>query len=327
MDQLANWLPALAVGGVVLVALVMLWAGHAFKWSWTGFRASARQSQPCATQSKTLWDWMQLIFVPLILACVAWSFNLQQQNMSLSASTDQDRETVLNTYIDQTSALVLLYGQTQVMTDTMLQAIARARTVAALQRLDGPRKGMLLRFLHEANLLHNPTRKQPGPALYLGPNVDLSAMAVDRAFLSNDDFDHAYMPNASLVDAHLSDANLNWATLTRGTLAMIYAPGVHLNGAHLAGANLRSACLRNASLSGADLSGADLTGANLVRADLTSADLAGVDLTRARFTGKALDGTVVVARLTPTQMAQANATTSRGVYRRHGLVITLGGAR
>ena len=58
---------AAAVAAFVLVARIR-------GWEWTGFR------------DKTLWDWMQLLVIPLALAAVAFGFD------SLQRDRDQRRE-------------------------------------------------------------------------------------------------------------------------------------------------------------------------------------------------------------------------------------------
>src|SRR5437588_783774 len=66
--------------------------------------------------AKTLWDWMQLLIVPLVLAFFVFWLTAQQQDRAHQASTeqhradaiatlDQARESLLNTYIDRMSAL------------------------------------------------------------------------------------------------------------------------------------------------------------------------------------------------------------------------------
>ncbi len=76
---------------------VIIW-GYWFKWNWTGF------------QSKTLWDWLNLLGVLAIPAVVGFGtvwFTTQQGKVSSTENTDNQREALLQDYIDKMSDLLL----------------------------------------------------------------------------------------------------------------------------------------------------------------------------------------------------------------------------
>jgi uncharacterized protein YjbI with pentapeptide repeats len=134
-----------------------------------------------------------------------------------------------------------------------LMKIGRIRTLTLLRRLDGKRKGSVLQFLYESNLIGKTGVRY----------IDLSG--------------------ADLTKAKLKGANLTKADLSKVNLYGSYMKRANLNSAYLINANLRGAILTGADLSiadltGADLSIADLTGANLSDAKLYGADLSGADL-------------------------------------------------
>jgi len=118
-----------------------------------------------------------------------------------------------------------------------VNVVARAKTLRALRGLNGDRKGALLQFLYEADLIgfnrHLATRSSSDPALVVLYSADLN--------------------NAQLSGNSLDGADLSYTDL---------------NSAHLSGANLRGA-----NLDGADLGGADLSGANLSEANLRETNL------------------------------------------------------
>ena len=99
-----------------------------------------------------------------------------------------------------------------------VRQVARARTLSAFRRLNGERKGSIVRFLAEAKLL-------------------------EVCDLSGADLGRANLVVANLSGASLADANLGGANLT---------------GASLADADLSGAGLLQADLRGADLLQADL---------------------------------------------------------------------
>jgi hypothetical protein len=60
-----------------LITLSLIWAAYRFNWSGTGF------------QRKTVWDWLQLLIVPLALASAALLFN--QENTRTERQIAQRR--------------------------------------------------------------------------------------------------------------------------------------------------------------------------------------------------------------------------------------------
>jgi hypothetical protein len=135
-----------------------------------------------------------------------------------------------------------------------LRQLAKAQTLAVLPRLDRRRKGALLRFLSEAELIQPlPVSKRPS-----------------KGRLSKEG-----EPIVRLRGADLRGAELHNAVLYRAVFR-----GATLTGADLTGADLPEANLV-ADLTGADLTGADLRGAVLyqevgkqtIRAEVTAKQL------------------------------------------------------
>jgi uncharacterized protein YjbI with pentapeptide repeats len=137
--------------------------------------------------------------------------------------------------------------------------IARARTLSVLRRLeqDGERKGSVIRFLIDAELM-------------------------EHLNLNSPDLRGAHLDGAHLVSAHLVSADLRGADLRGADLRRADLSYANLKGANLKGANLKSAHLVSADLSSADLSSAYLGSADLSSADLSSADLSSTDLSDAK---------------------------------------------
>jgi hypothetical protein len=230
---------------------------------------------------KPLWSWLQLLIVPAVLAIGGYWFNRQQQNREFAIAEQRTQDEVLQGYLDQMSQLLTdkeLRSKTHWLDD--VRVTARARSLAALARLDGERKKSLLQFLYEAQLINKdkmPLRWEE--AKELGPDgptqFDARIVGLSGADLTSADLRYITLSNAALNGAFLDNADLRRAKLN----------GVDLGGAYLSGADLRDADLRGALLVNADLqqkdalnlSSADLSGADLKDADLTGADLRGVN--------------------------------------------------
>src|SRR5215213_9369283 len=83
-----RWL--LWAGGVVAVAfvIVVIW-GYLFGWKWTGL------------PKRTLWDWLQLLIIPAVLAGVGLWFNRQQREQELQTADRRAQDEALQAYLDQ----------------------------------------------------------------------------------------------------------------------------------------------------------------------------------------------------------------------------------
>lgn len=194
---------------------------------------------------KNLWDWLQLIFIPAVLTLGAIWYTARQ-NHDLQITLDNQRETVLQTYLDKMSELLLHENLRQSKRGDDVRNIAHARTLTVLPKLDPNRKRSIILFLAESGL------------------IDRNTWIIDMSFadLSGVDLSHAMKLDSIALDgADLQGANLSGAELT-----MVNFGRVNLHHANLFGTNLWEA----------DLTEADLTEANLWEADLTKANLKGV---------------------------------------------------
>jgi hypothetical protein len=220
------------IGIVVAIvgACIFLQSAYVHEWKWTGLVKNPN------FHKRTLWDWLNLLIVPAVLALGGYLFTRSESQRSQETAEKErtvDREIaderrqddMLQAYLD---------GMSQLLTDKerplhraelgdYLSTMARARTTTVLQRLKGERKGSVVQFLYESGLITTT---------------------------------HTVL---TLRGADLGDANLIRANLIRADLSE-----ADLNGTNLREANLREANLIYAVLSAADLGGAALNGAEEV---------------------------------------------------------------
>ena len=270
--------------GLALIMVIIL--GYWLNWKWTGFNSeeskititttskgtmTATESQP----AKNLWDWLQplgILAIPVVVGIGTVWFTTKQGQVSEAENKDNQRETALQTYIDNMSELLLHEKLRGSATEDEVRKIARVRTLTVLRGLDATRKASVLQFLHEAGLIDKNKRI-----------VDLSEAQLLEANLHK-----ANLRGADLHETNLSGADLSYTNL-------LYT---NLRGADLTNARLSEANLRGADLRGADLRGADLTNAKLFGAKLFGANLHEADLHEANLRG---------AIVTPDQLAQAKS--------------------
>jgi hypothetical protein len=243
-----------------------------------------------APYNKGLWDWLDLLIVPAVIAGGVLLLDQRQRARDQAAEQDRQRrqeqemeeqrdrelqvedqraqDAALQAYLDKMEDMVVrLRDLSPVAThprsseypevlerlfDT--KTLIRARTLTVLERLDGSRKRTIMRFLVELGLLR------------------------------------IHAATITLVDANLERADLSNMNLRDNQLQ-----GARLNHANLSGANLEGTNLRDTILSHADLSGARLGTARQLTAlpnggtepaepnpaDLRNADLSHADLTEA----------------------------------------------
>jgi len=107
----------------VLVLLLVILGGYVYNWRWTGlgsYTFPKREDQEFQ-RSKTLWDWIGVLIVPVVLAVGGFWFSQvqstnEQQRAEERARTERAiaeenrREDVLQAYLDQMTELLLDRG-------------------------------------------------------------------------------------------------------------------------------------------------------------------------------------------------------------------------
>lgn len=233
---------------------------------------------------KTMWDWLNLLgilAIPLILGIATIGFGLQQTHLAdqqhqsdqklaqqqhvadQQQVLDQQRAAVLQTYLDSIQDLLLNHNLLGSKPTDDVAILARARTLTALQGLDPERKGRLMKFLYEAELIGFDDLAHFPKFVHKDSVINLS-----EADLSNIDLN-----NVIFTGVNLSGAILNAANLSNAKLELSNVEGANLSQANLQGADLGGTDLLDASLNGANLSHAFLVGSNLSRTDVRGANL------------------------------------------------------
>jgi uncharacterized protein YjbI with pentapeptide repeats len=242
----------------------------------------------------TLWQWLDLLFIPVVLAIGGYLFTRSENRATRGAAGQRAQDEALQAYLDQIGQLLLEKNLRNSEDGSEVRTLARARTLTVLQRLDSGRKRSVLQFLYESGLL----AKDSGVFDLTG--ADLRKASLNEAVLSKADLHGADLSNAALRNAKLREAYLVEAILSESDLSRANLVGADLSGSDLSRADLDSAwlldanlgestesalteayrptslakaILRRADLQRADLSGADLSGADLSGADLREADL------------------------------------------------------
>jgi uncharacterized protein YjbI with pentapeptide repeats len=296
--------------GVALIVVIIL--GYQFSWAWTGVGSYSPPSKNGVFQrEKTLWDWLQLLgtlAVPVVVGFGTVWFTTQLGKVSEGENKDNQHEAALQAYIDKISELLLHEHLSEPKPEYKeVRKIARVQTLTVLPRLDGKRKGSVLRFLYESGLIAD-------KRIIELKGANLRETDLTKFNLTGANLAHADLTGANLSGAMLESAVLTGANLSGAVLESAYIAGVNLTKANLEKANLKRAYITYTDLIAANLAQADLTGANLEKdidltgAILTGAILTGVDLTEAELDNATLDGANLKgATYTEEQLAKATS--------------------
>jgi uncharacterized protein YjbI with pentapeptide repeats len=320
----------------VLAALALAWLstmglGCNQNWTWTGCPAYIDPTGEYHP-SKTLWDLTELLIIPAVLAIGGFLFNqaerraeheaaergaeAERQTADRRADAEREiaderlREASLQAYLDRMTELLLEKSLRASSEDDEVRVVARARTLTVLRQLDSARKGVLLRFLHQAGLIHKDNcvidlsaataywgddyKAEQNPAELVG--AELSRAILTRADLRNANLSGVNLSGADLVRAYLDGAILNLASLSMANLHRASMLNASLNMANLQEANLSWAILRGATLIQTQALGTDLSQADLVNVDLSGADLLGANLSQANLNGANLQWAINVTK-------------------------------
>src|SRR6266568_7127478 len=253
----------------VIVLIILSILGYIFNWGWSGLNVYTVDVKLNPTKGnslptnitvylpfKTLYDWLQLLIIPAVLAVAGYVINLtisrgeqaateqraqserevaekradterqiakERYEQDQQIALDKQRQDLLQAYLDRMSELLLEKGLRTSQADAEVRNVARTRTISVLRQLDAVRVGDVFTFLNEAGLMETPE------------------------------------PIVRLGDANLSKVNWSEADLTDANLSV----------ANLSGANLSNALLGNVDLSNAFLDGADLSNAQVWFANLS----------------------------------------------------------
>ncbi len=240
-------------------------------------------------RAKTIWDWLNLLIIPLLLTIgVIFINNSTQKNIKLREEErarlekekieqrenferwvkyDNAREQALQKYLAAMQELILENELRETTQTNPVHEIARALTLDILRRLDGERKRLVLDFLYQTGLIYkaNPYVSLIAASFGMSPAPLLSSNTPIRQ--KADYFDDVTRAS-NLQQIYLINANL---------IGAVFCDVVFVN------ANLQGADFTDANLENANLSGADLKDAIFVRTKLISSKFIAARVENANF--------------------------------------------
>jgi len=306
--RIISWLVAVAAIIAVFVAMVFLIL-YGYRFSFTGFNAPPAANPQQPPTAKTLWDWLNLLVVPAVLAVGGFLFNRFLDQRSKSIAADQQREDAWQGYLDKMSELLTTQQLKESKPDSPVRNVATARTLAVLPGLDPIRKGRVLRFLYDSGLIFKHDRNSPhdhNPIVKLSganfSNINIHETKLDKRYvqetgsrisLRGADLQGAIFRDASLQQIDLREACLDGAYISQADLHGTWFCQASMIKIRLYSSNLYRACLQKTLMYGADLRLAYLREADLREAHLEATKIHEQDVEAAKLTGANLQGALL----------------------------------
>lgn len=238
--------------------------------AWTGF--PPQPTNPNETPAKTLWDWLELLIVPILLAVGGILYTHRDKEREIRRQSEDQYQARYNKFVEQLIKILM----TEDVEDKKVLQVVHMIILSTLRDVDGKRKRLILENLQDSRLLCNRDYLLLQNADFSGVNLrginlaaanlsevkfskaDLTGAVLDKALLSGTD-----LADSTLISAVLENAVMHEADLSRADLSRSFLDGTQLQGAYMSGVDLQGATLVGANLFGVDYSKADMRGADL----------------------------------------------------------------
>jgi uncharacterized protein YjbI with pentapeptide repeats len=256
---------------------------------WTGF------------EQKTLFDWLGVIAVPLFIAALTLlAAHNSERNRQLEAEIAKDNQlhAAMTSYLAQMNDLLIKNDLRESKQGDEVRSVARAITLNTLRQMNGERKGELIKFLYESDLIGGQCQvddKTKQAKSCEPPIFELAGAKLENAIFEGS----IILTGVDLAGVRLVAAQLPGIDLSRADIKKANLTGTNLTGAFLRDAEMENAILRDANLSEALLTRANLKGAILQGADLRGADLSEAKLQGANLKGAIYDSKTIFPRDNP----------------------------
>lgn len=226
--------------------LIVYWAFFPEKSPiWTGFYTNIKYTK------KTLWDWMDLIIIPITIIIISYLFKEYEKNKDSKIEEEKFQNQSMESFIDIISDLIIKNDLLKSNVKNDIFTLIETRIKFVLEILDGSRKGQLLQFLLNIGLI------KPNSKLALNA-VNFDNAMLDGIILNNIEIKGVYFRYSSINNSDLSNSNFNGCDFSNANLS-----NSKVENCDFSYAFFNNACLKNMNLTKVNFEGADLTNANL----------------------------------------------------------------
>lgn len=271
---------------LVLLALVGFGIYWGYTAPWTGFAQTGIPDPNSALPAKRLWDWLELLIVPIVIAIIGTIIGNIQKNSEFRAADEKEKREILQDYYDSILNIILdgklkkTEAQIDPANENPIQVVIRSKTTTTLEVLDDERKKSVLQFIARAKLINrmNPmilldelTLNQVNFQQIELISVNLSGIEMEQAQLKNAQIFDADLSTANLSAARLLDSRFSYSIFQKTRLAQVNAKNCEFDNCQFLEARLDDARFSNCNFQRANFSGAVLQKVNFKGCSLQNA--------------------------------------------------------
>jgi uncharacterized protein YjbI with pentapeptide repeats len=268
MPWLRGILPLLLLLLIIAnVAIVSNWISN-FKWS--GF------------QKKSFWDWLQLLIVPLMLALGAFYLNSAADFRDYQIAQERKQQEILTDYFSKMQGLIVetkkskeTPGSKESNSEERLllefRPTAQALTLSVLEQLDGKRKGKVITYLAESQLI-TADNNEPSPQ----PEIELDGANLKGMVLNDVD---QVVKNGNKLRVIIKKSDMTDSRFERIGL--------------FANSDLTGSNFSNSILTSVDFTNANMPQAKFIKGKINNVNFTDTKLKETIFDGVKLENIVV----------------------------------
>jgi len=225
---------------------------------WTGFGES--EINIFMDPAKSLWDWMELLIIPVALGIAGWALNNAEKSNSYKKESERAQNEIIDSFIKIFTQLILDKNLTK-DSDIQIKIIARTRIMFALNNIDRSRKRQILQFIYESGLIFNK------PTLNLnGANINNANL--DEILLTNAEIRGAYFINTSMKKTNLEESIFIGCDFTNANFTNSKVKNLDLSYTNLTGVKLKNMDLTSVNFLGAIFKNTKLNNSKLTEAQI-----------------------------------------------------------
>lgn len=227
--------------------------------NWMGLKFYSDNNQ---LEVRKLWDWLDLLIVPLSLIFLGWIYQAYEKSKTERKEKENQQNEILDSYFRTISELINKWNLLDKTQNNESRIIARTRTIVAVENLEGERKGQILQFLFESNLIDDEKLNILGANFreVQASGIVLRNTTIKGVHFCDSNFKNTFLDGSSFISCNFSNTNFNGASMENtnlgySDLSYCKLTNIDLTRVNFEGANLNYADLSNSKITQSQLNG------------------------------------------------------------------------
>ncbi len=252
----------ISIAAIIIVPLAYIFFNAIFPYGspeWMGIRFYNDENE---IEVKKLWDWLDLLIVPLSLILLGWIYRAYEKSKEEKKEIENQQNEIIDSYFRIVSDLIIKSNLLDKIKNKESKIIARTRTIIAVENLEGERKGQVLQFLYESELIDNIGLNILG-ANFRNVQVSgivLRGITIKGVYFCGADFENTFLDKSCFISCNFSNTNFKGSSMENTSFKY----------SNLSNCKLTNIDLTKVDFEGIDLSNADLSNSKITRLQLNS---------------------------------------------------------